>query len=41
VLEEHTHTQHTRCLLWPPEHRIDTTGLSVEESLRLVLERLP
>ena len=25
---------------WPPEHRVDTTGLTPEESLGLVLERL-
>ena len=28
--------QHAASLAWPERHRIDTTGLSVEESLRLV-----
>ncbi len=40
VMEEHTRTQHARCAEWPTETRVDTTGLGIEESLALVLERL-
>jgi predicted kinase len=40
VLEEHTRRQHARCAEWPEEVRIDTTGLDVEASLQLVLDRL-
>ncbi len=40
VMEEHTRTQHARCADWPAETRIDTSGLGIEESLALVLERL-
>ena len=36
----HSRAQHRRCLEWPPEHRVDTTALSVEESLALVQHRL-
>ena len=40
VLEEHTRAQHALCSSWPAGVRIDTTGLSVEESLALVRGRL-
>ncbi len=40
VREEHTRAQHARCAEWSLGSRIDTTGLSVEQSLALVLERL-
>ncbi len=40
VMERHTRTQHTRCADWDAAKRIDTTGLDVEQSLALVLERL-
>jgi predicted kinase len=40
VLEEHTRRQHARCAEWPEEIRIDTTGLDVDASLQLVLDRL-
>ena len=33
VLEEHTRSQHAASHLWPEHDRIDTTGLTVEESL--------
>ena len=36
VLEVHTRAQHAACGGWPPEYRIDTTGLSVAESLALL-----
>jgi chloramphenicol 3-O-phosphotransferase len=36
VLQEHTRRQHERCSAWPAADRIDTTGLSVADSLRLV-----
>ena len=36
VLEAHTRAQHAACAAWPAAHRIDTTGLTVEESLALV-----
>lgn len=39
VMEKHTRTQHGRCAEWRAEVRIDTTGLTVEQSLALVLER--
>ena len=39
VLEAHTRSQHAACSRWPAAHRIDTTGLTVEESLRLLQER--
>jgi chloramphenicol 3-O-phosphotransferase len=39
VLEEHTTSQHAACSRWPPADRIDTTHLTVEESLRLLQER--
>ena len=32
--------QHTRSAEWPPERRVDATGLTPEESLELVLARL-
>ena len=40
VMEERTRTQHARCAEWDAERRIDTTGLTVDQSLALVLERL-
>ena len=40
VREQHIRAQHDRCLAWPAEQRIDTTGLTPQESLGLVLERL-
>jgi chloramphenicol 3-O-phosphotransferase len=40
VLEAHTTSQHAACSRWPLPIRIDTTGLGVEESLRLAGERL-
>lgn len=40
VREEHTQTQHARCAQWESAVRIDTTGLDVEASLALVIERL-
>jgi hypothetical protein len=40
VMERHTRTQHERCAEWPAEHAIDTSGLSIDESLALLLERL-
>jgi chloramphenicol 3-O-phosphotransferase len=36
VLEEHSRAQHAACTEWPPERRVDTTGLTVEQSLALV-----
>ena len=40
VREQHVRAQHERSRAWPPEHRLDTTGLTPQESLALVLERL-
>jgi len=40
VLEDHTRAQHARCALWALENQIDTTDLSVQESLALVAQRL-
>jgi chloramphenicol 3-O-phosphotransferase len=40
VREQHIRGQHDRCRAWPPEHRIDTTGLTPDESLGLVIGRL-
>jgi chloramphenicol 3-O-phosphotransferase len=40
VREEHTQMQHSRCSTWDEAVRIDTTGLDVEKSLELVLDRL-
>ena len=40
VLERHTRDQHAASLLWPEELRIDTGGLTVEESLAEVHLRL-
>jgi chloramphenicol 3-O-phosphotransferase len=40
VSEEQTRVQHTRCAEWPPDNRIDTTGLGLERSLALVVEKL-
>jgi GNAT superfamily N-acetyltransferase/chloramphenicol 3-O-phosphotransferase len=33
VREEHTRAQHAACSAWPPELRVDTSALSVEQSL--------
>ena len=35
VLEEHTRSQHAAYHLWPERYHIDTTGLTVAESLAL------
>jgi GNAT superfamily N-acetyltransferase len=40
VREEHSRAQHAACSAWGGEHRIDTTGLSVDESLALLRRRL-
>jgi chloramphenicol 3-O-phosphotransferase len=40
VLEQHTRTQHAACSGWPHDRQVDTTGLTVEQSLGLVAERL-
>jgi len=40
VREEHTQTQHERCAAWDAGVRIDTTGLDLDRSLALVLDRL-
>jgi chloramphenicol 3-O-phosphotransferase len=40
VRAEHTRAQHARCAQWDEAARVDTTGLDLEESLALVLERL-
>ncbi len=40
VMEKHTRTQHARCADWDSTVRIDTTGLDVDQSLALVLQRL-
>ena len=36
VLENHSRAQHAACAGWPAEYRIDTTHLTVDESLALV-----
>jgi chloramphenicol 3-O-phosphotransferase len=36
VLEAHSRAQHAACAAWPSEYRVDTTALTVEESLALV-----
>jgi predicted kinase len=36
VLEAHSRAQHAACAAWPAEHRVDTTGLSLDRSLALV-----
>jgi chloramphenicol 3-O-phosphotransferase len=41
VREEHIRTQHARCREWDTSVRIDTTGLDINQSLALVLDRLP
>ena len=41
IREEHTRTQHARCCGWDQGVRIDTTGLDLDESLALVISRLP
>jgi predicted kinase len=35
VLEAHSRAQHAACAAWSPEYLVDTTGLTVEESLAL------
>jgi chloramphenicol 3-O-phosphotransferase len=40
VREQHIRAQHDRCRAWPAEQRVDTTGLTPQQSLGLVLERL-
>jgi chloramphenicol 3-O-phosphotransferase len=40
VREEHIRAQHARCAGWDGDVRLDTTGLALEQSLALVLERL-
>jgi chloramphenicol 3-O-phosphotransferase len=40
VQERHTRRQHAACAGWPPDVRIDTTGLSPAQSLRLAEARL-
>jgi hypothetical protein len=40
VREEDTQMQHSRCSTWDETVRIDTTGLDVEKSFELVLDRL-
>jgi chloramphenicol 3-O-phosphotransferase len=40
VREQHVRSQHDRCRAWSAGQRIDTSGLTPQESLRLVLERL-
>lgn len=40
VRDEHIRTQHARCGAWDEAVRIDTTGLDLDESLNLVLDRL-
>jgi chloramphenicol 3-O-phosphotransferase len=40
VREQHIRAQHDRCRASPAEHRVDTTGLTPQQSLGLVLERL-
>ena len=37
VMEVHTRAQHAASAAWPVDYRVDTTGLSVEDSLRRVL----
>lgn len=39
VREEHTRAQHAHCAEWDESVRIDTTGLDVDQSLALVLDR--
>jgi chloramphenicol 3-O-phosphotransferase len=39
VRPDFTRVQHARCSEWPSELRIDSTGLTVDESLELVLDR--
>ena len=40
VLDAHTQAQHARCHAWDDQVRIDTTGLTVEQSLALLTEHL-
>jgi chloramphenicol 3-O-phosphotransferase len=40
VREEHVRAQHERTAAWGEGARVDTTGLTPQESLELVLERL-
>lgn len=38
VRDQHTRAQHASCQGWPDELKVDTTGLSVEESLAMVVQ---
>lgn len=40
VMEEHSREQHRRSATWPRRVRVDTTGLSIPASLKLVEEAL-
>ena len=40
VLEAHTRSQHAGCEAWDEQTRIDTTGLTVAQSLALLTDRL-
>jgi predicted kinase len=40
VQERHSRNQHAAAHGWPPELRIDTTGLSIEESLAALVAKL-
>lgn len=40
VLEVHTRNQHVAALGWPEARRIDTTGLSIEDSLDALVAKL-
>lgn len=40
VREELIRAQHARCATWDEDVRIDTTGLDLDHSLALVLDRL-
>jgi chloramphenicol 3-O-phosphotransferase len=40
VLERHTRDQHAALSRWPITYRVDTTGLTVEESIDRVVDRI-
>ncbi len=40
VLEDHIRSQHAACSEWPAPKRLDTTGLSLDESLQAVAARI-
>ena len=40
VLEDHTRRQHAALRRWPDDACVDTSGLTVEQSLALVAEKL-